>query len=116
MGYKRQGPKHQYWKSLIFLKIPVLTSLRRLLFFKHRNYPITNGKSKNPPMTKCCGPKDTMRYVSQVKMSGIPRDISNINEIDLAYHTKISTLGVSYPQNPTTGCLLFFQKFQYCLL
>ena len=32
MGYKRQGPKHQYWKSLTFGQILVLASLRRLLF------------------------------------------------------------------------------------
>ena len=40
MGYKRQGPKYQYWKSLILGQIPVLASLRHLLFFKHTNYPL----------------------------------------------------------------------------
>ena len=132
MGYKRQGPKYQYWKSLIFRKIPVLMSLRRLLFSKprialftiklslskHRNYPITNGKSKKSTYEQVfdyiemwC--KDTKGYhyftkyiyqvlwtkryheISQVKMSGIPWDISNINEIDLAYHKKISRIKLS---------------------
>ena len=40
MGYKRQGPKYQYWKSLILGQILVLASLRRLLFLKHTNYPL----------------------------------------------------------------------------
>ena len=40
MGYKRQGPKYQYWKSLILGQISVLASLGRLLFLKHTNYPL----------------------------------------------------------------------------
>ena len=47
MGYKRQGPKYQYWKSLIFRQIPVLASL---IFYL--NTGITNPDICSHPISR----------------------------------------------------------------